>query len=41
MKETFAARSKFMLIILPFELSELCRPDLNQGNIKDSRIVAV
>jgi len=28
MKETSAARGKFMVIIWPFELSELCRPDV-------------
>jgi len=28
MKQTFAARGKFMLIIWPFEFSELCRPGL-------------
>ena len=29
MKETSATRGKFMVIIWPFELSELCRPDLS------------
>jgi len=31
MKIDFAARGKFMLIICPFELSELCRPVIVSG----------